>query len=71
MPALKLIVESSIEAARQSIDLDFSMRSSINMPMQIASSRLNNENPSVMSQHKKLSQDFEELYMDTSSKFSD
>lgn len=33
MPALKLIVEESSEAARFNLDADFSMRSSINMPL--------------------------------------
>ena len=36
MDALKLIVEESIEAARYNLEPDFTMRSSMNMPLQMS-----------------------------------
>ena len=47
MPALRLIVESSIQEARNLIEPDFSMRSSLNMPLQMASG---NASGSVLNQ---------------------
>jgi hypothetical protein len=39
MTQLRLFVEASIESARQQIEPDFSMRSSLNMPLQMSTNQ--------------------------------
>jgi hypothetical protein len=42
MPALKLVVEENIEAARFNLEPDFTMRSSMNMPLQMSPTIMSN-----------------------------
>lgn len=64
MPQLRLFVEASIEQARQSIEPDFSMRSSIGVMMSQNANSINHpfESSNTMSkQMRGISGDFEEI----------
>lgn len=63
MPALRLIVEESIEAARFNLEPDFTMRSSMNMPLQMSPAIMNNQNfAGQEKQERRVSQAFEDVF---------
>jgi hypothetical protein len=65
MPGLKLIVEENIEAARFNLEPDFTMRSSINMPLQMSPAMMSNQNFADQQQReKRVSSEFEDVFYD-------